>query len=117
MSHASNRTAEQLQENDLLPQVVGKTILTKELATLFGADDKALKTSFGLLTSILDGNGIDTHSGSHGQRSYAEESRDYTFNWVGATTPIPMKTREIMSTMGNRMLFCDVQAERYHARK
>ena len=108
VSHASNKTEEQLGSIDLLPQLVGKTMLTKELATLFGADDKQLKTSFGMLTSVLDGNGLDTHSGTHGQRSYAEESRDYTFNWFGATTPIPVKTREIMSTMGNRMLFCDV---------
>src|ERR1700733_657719 len=94
VSHASNRTAEQLEEIDLLPRLTGKTMLTKELATLFGADDKSLKASFGMLTSVLDGNGLTTNSGTHGQRGYAEESREYTFNWIGATTPIPTKTRE-----------------------
>ena len=105
VSHASNRKEEELEANDLLPQLKDKVMLTKELAPLFRDDDKELRQNFGRLTSVLDGDGYKTHSGVHGARGYTGR---YVFNWVGATTPIPERTHKMMAQLGNRILFHEV---------
>jgi hypothetical protein len=105
VSNAANRTKKQLDEIDLLPRLCDKVMLTKELSPLFSADEKSLTETFGTLTSILDGNGHKTNSGSHGARGYAGK---YMFNWIGATTPIPARTHNLMSQLGNRILFYEL---------
>ena len=102
VSHAANRSTRQLAQIDLLPRVKDKVMLTKELAPLFRGDDKELRKNFARLTSILDGDGYKTNSGTHGGRGY--EGR-YVFHWIGATTPIPEHTHKVMAQLGNRLLF------------
>jgi hypothetical protein len=108
VSHASNRTKEELEGNDLLPQLKDKVMLTKELAPLFRDDDRELRQNFARLTSVLDGDGYKTHSGVHGGRGYTGR---YIFHWVGATTPIPDRTHKVMAQLGNRILFHEVAGE------
>ena len=55
---------------------------------MFGGDDKALREIFGVVTAVLDGKGYKTATGTHGERGY---DGDYRFNWIGATTPIPIR--------------------------
>lgn len=105
VSHAANRSQEELDGIDLLPRIQGKVMLTKELSQLFSNEDKALRQSFGTLTTVLDGNGLKTNSGSQGERGY---EGDYTFNWIGATTPIPSRTHDLMAQLGNRILFYEL---------
>lgn len=105
VSHAANRSTDELNDIDLLPRIRGKVMLTKELSQLFSNEDKALRVSFGTLTSVLDGNGLKTNSGSQGERGY---EGDYTFNWIGATTPIPSRTHDLMAQLGNRILFYEI---------
>ena len=108
VSHAANRTAEQLKTIDLLPRLQDRVMLTKELAPLFRGDERDLRKSFAKLTSVLDGDGYQTNSGEHGERGYVGR---YIFNWVGATTPIPNQTHRIMAQLGNRILFYEVAGE------
>jgi hypothetical protein len=108
VSHASNRTPDELAAIDLLPRIRNRVMLTKELAPLFRNDERELRQNFGRLTSVLDGVGYMTNSGTHGARGYTGR---YMFNWIGATTPIPERTHEIMAQLGNRLLFYEVAGE------
>jgi hypothetical protein len=102
VSHAANRSAEDLAQIDLLPRIKDRVMVTKELAPLFTGDEKELKKNFATLTSVLDGNGYETSSGQHGSRGYAGQ---YLFNWIGENTPIPDRTYRVMAQLGNRILF------------
>ena len=111
VSHASDKSERELEKIDLLPRIVGRCLLVKELAPLFQADEHRLRDNFAKLTSILDGKGHSSDSGSHGKRSVIG---DMTFNWVGATTRIPPRTYDLMGQMGSRLLmyeFPDVNVE------
>ncbi len=101
VSHASDKTERELAKIDLLPRIVGRCLLTKELAPLFQADEHRLRDNFAKLTSILDGKGHSSDSGAHGKRSV---TGDLTFNWIGATTRIPPRTYDLMGRMGSRLL-------------
>lgn len=102
VSNASNRKEEALLKIDLLPKIRGKTMVTKELSALFGEKEDGLIKTFGTLTTVLDGNGLKTSSGTHGERGY---EGNYCFNWIGATTPVPKRVHSCMSQCGNRILF------------
>lgn len=102
VSNASNVKKEKLKDVDLLPKIAGKVMLTKELSSLFGSDDKALREIFGIVTAVLDGKGYKTATGTHGERGY---DGDYRFNWIGATTPIPTRIHNVMAGFGCRLLF------------
>ncbi len=110
VSHAANRKEKHLKEIDLLPKIRDKVMLTKELAPLFRDDEKEMRQNFARLTSVLDGNGYITASGTHGKRGY--DGR-YVFNWIGGTTPIPHRTHKVMAQLGNRILFHEIAAEDY----
>jgi hypothetical protein len=102
VSNASNVRKEKLKDIDLLPKIAGKVMLTKELASMFGSDDKALREMFGIVTAVLDGKGYKTATGTHGERGYVGDLR---FNWIGATTPIPIRIHNVMALFGCRFLF------------
>jgi hypothetical protein len=114
VSHAANRKSSQLEQIDLLPRVNNKMMLTKELAPLFRDDEKELRQNFARLTSVLDGNGYVTASGSHGKRGYQGR---YLFNWLGATTPVPDRTFRVMAQLGNRILFYEIASEEWSEEK
>jgi hypothetical protein len=101
VSHAANVPKEEIKKIDLLPQLADKVLLVKELAPLFRGREDQLRENFGILTAVLDGKGYLSASGVHGTRGY--EGR-CVFNWLGATTPIPRRTDEIMAQLGNRIL-------------
>jgi hypothetical protein len=108
VSHAANRTRVELEGIDLLPRIRNKVMLTKELAPVFRDDERSLRQNFARLTTVLDGNGYQSCSGSQGQRGY---DGDYIFNWIGATTPIPEQTHRVMAQLGNRILFYEVAGQ------
>jgi hypothetical protein len=107
VSHAANKKPEALAKIDLLPKLKDKTLLVKELAPIFRGREDALRENFAILTSVLDGRGLMSASGTHGTRGY--EGR-YVFNWIGGTTPIPPETDRIMSQLGNRMFRYEIVA-------
>lgn len=105
VSHAANVKKEKLKEVDLLPKLKNKVLITKELAPIFRGRDVEIKENFSILISVLDGKGFTSDSGTMGQRGYQEK---IIFNWIGATTPLPVNTHRIMSQLGTRLLFYEV---------
>jgi hypothetical protein len=105
VSHAANIKTKDLEKMDMLPRIVNKVLVTKELAPIFRGREDELKENFSILISVLDGQGFTSDSGMRGRRGYEGK---YIFNWLGATTPLPISTHKIMSQLGTRLLFFEV---------
>jgi hypothetical protein len=70
VSHAANVSRKDLEEVDLLPRIKHKVLITPEMAPIFRGKEDELATRFAILTRVLDGQGLQTDSGTHGQRGY-----------------------------------------------
>ncbi len=68
VSHAANVAREQLEKIDLLPRIRHKVLITPELAPILRGKEDELAKQFSILTRVLDGQGLQTDSGTHGQR-------------------------------------------------
>lgn len=102
VSHAANRSRAALDKVDLLPRIKHKVLVTPELATIFRGREDDLVNQFKIITRVLDGQGLKTDSGTHGQRGY---EGDYLFAWLGCTTPFDAKVWKIMFQLGSRLFF------------
>jgi len=102
VSQAANLTAQQLAGVDLMPKIKDKVLLTPELAPIFRGDDDTLTSTFSTVTRVLDGQGLITHSGTHGRRGSSEP---HLFAWIGCTTPLPERAWRIMGQLGSRLFF------------
>jgi hypothetical protein len=107
VTHAANVAEEKLPKMDLLPKLKDKVLVTKELAAIFRGREDELKENFAMLISVLDGKGFTSDTGMRGQRGYQEA---IIFNWIGATTPLPLRTHRMMSQLGTRLLFFEIPA-------
>jgi hypothetical protein len=107
VSHAANVSAAELESIDMLPKLKDRVLITKELAPIFRGRQDELTSNFSMLISVLDGKGFVSNSGSRGERGY---HGSIVFNWVGATTPIPAETHQLMAQLGTRFLFYEVPA-------
>jgi hypothetical protein len=105
VSHRADLTVKKLQDLDLLPKLVGKTLITAELAPFFRGKRDEMVERFAVLTRILDGDGYQTDSGAQGQRGYSGKC---VFRWLGATTPLEEAAVEAMGLLGPRLLFFEV---------
>ncbi len=108
VSNAINVKKEQLKEIDLLPRIRYKLFLIRDLAPLFGERDDDLLKSLGLLTRVLDGEGLQTDSGVHGQREYVG---DYLFMLVAGSTPIQPRVWKTMGNLGARLFFLNMNSK------
>lgn len=110
VSHAANRSREALAKVDLLPRIKHKVLVTPELATIFRGKEDDLVNQFKIITRVLDGQGLKTDSGTHGQRGY---EGDFLFAWLGCTTPFDAKVWRVMAQLGSRLFFLvmDTQTE------
>ena len=102
VSHAANVGKAKLAEVDLLPRIRHRVLITPELAPLFRGKEDELSKQFGILIRVLDGQGLQTDSGTHGQRGY---QGDYLFAWLGCTTPFPERIWNLMAQLGSRLFF------------
>lgn len=68
VSHAANVPKTKLAQVDLLPRIRHRLLLTPELAPIFRGKDEDLVKRFAILIRVLDGQGLTTDSGTHGQR-------------------------------------------------
>ena len=102
VSHSAKATKKQLQEIDLLPRIRDKVLLTPELATIFRGKPDDLAVRFSIITRVLDGQGLTTDSGTHGQRGY---TGDCLFAWIGCTTPFSSSVWRVMGQLGSRLFF------------
>ncbi|MCX6715675.1 MAG: bifunctional DNA primase/polymerase [Candidatus Taylorbacteria bacterium] len=73
VSNSANVKKEKLGEIDLLPRIQYRMFLIRDMATLFAKRDEDLNELLGILTRVLDGEGLNTDSGVHGQREYNGE--------------------------------------------
>lgn len=102
VSHNSNLSEEELQEQDLLPKMKNKLFLVSELNPLLTTKDDELANTIGIITRIADGNGYYSDTGSRGHRGYPGP---LMFVWVGAAVDIPYKVHKILSTLGPKLYF------------
>lgn len=102
ISNSSNVKREQLGDIDLLPRVRYKLFLVRDLATIFSKRDDDLNECLGILTRVLDGEGLKTDTGVHGQRQYTGE---WLFMILAASTPIPSRIWKMMGSLGSRLFF------------
>lgn len=109
VSHATNVKKENLHENDLLPKIKDKCLITPELAPLFESQRDKLIENFAMLTRVLDGEGLNRSTGSHGHRGY---SGDYKFIWIGSSTPLRASVWNVMGKIGNRMFFLNMHEKK-----
>jgi hypothetical protein len=102
VSQAANREAKALEKVDLLPRIRHRVMVTPELAPIFRGKEDELVPRFTILTRVLDGQGLLTDAGTHGQRGYRG---DYLFSWLGCTTPFDEKVWRVMAQLGSRLFF------------
>ena len=102
VSNATNVKKEELSKIDLLPRIRYKTLIVRDFATIFGEREEDLLKTMGILTRILDGEGLQTDSGIHGQRQYVGE---YLFMLLAASTPIRPRVWKLMGNLGSRLFF------------
>ncbi len=107
VSNATNVKKERLKEIDLLPRLKYKLFLIRDLSTLFSKRDDDLNECLGLLTRVLDGEGLNTDSGVHGQRQYVGE---YLFMVLAGSTPIPPRVWKMMGSLGSRLFFLNINS-------
>ncbi len=108
VSNASNVKKKDLTKIDLLPRLKYKMFLLRDLSTLFSKRDDDLNECLGLLTRVLDGEGLNTDSGVHGQRQYVGE---YLFMILAGSTPIPPRVWKMMGNLGSRLFFLSLNTK------
>lgn len=106
VSHSANVGEEELENVDLLPKLKDNVLITPELAPLFEAPKDKMIDNFAMLTRVLDGEGLNRDSGTHGHRGY---TGDYKFVWLGASTPLRASVWNIMGKIGNRLFFLNMR--------
>ena len=107
VSNAANVKLEKLGDIDLLPRIRHKTLVIRDMSSIFGERDDDLLKSMGIMTRVLDGEGYQTDSGVHGQRQYVG---DYVFQMLAASTPIPSRVFKIMANFGSRLFFVSLDS-------
>ncbi len=105
VSNATNVKKKDLAKIDLLPRVRYKMLLVRDFSTIFSKRDDDLNECLGLLTRILDGEGLNTDSGVDGQRQYVGE---YLFMMLAGSTPIPPRVWKMMGNLGSRLFFLNM---------
>lgn len=107
VSHAANVPKKKLSEVDLLPKIKGKVLIVRDLATIFGEREEDLLKNLGVLTRVLDGEGLELDSGLHGKRGY---KGDYCFMLLAGSTPIPPRVWKMSGNLGSRLFFSQIRS-------
>jgi hypothetical protein len=102
VSHNTNMTEEELQQNDLLPKIKDKFFMVPELSPLFTSREEDLENIIGMIVRIGDGEGYTSASGAKGVRGY---EGPIMFCWIGAAASIPYKIHKQLSKLGPKMYF------------
>jgi len=109
VSNAANVAKDKLAKLDLLPRIRRRMFLVRDMATIFSARDDDLMKNMGILTRVLDGEGLSTDTGIHGRRALRG---DYLFMMLAASTPIPPRVWKVMGTLGQRIFFLGLHLKR-----
>lgn len=106
-SHMAGKRKADLEKDDLLTRIKDKIFLTPDLAPLFSARDEDIVENFGTLTRLLDGKGLKTSSGVHGERS----SGPVFFVWIGAAVEVSKNIWNLIAKLGPKMFFLRVHLD------
>ena len=101
LSHYSTNSEEELQNNDLIPKMKDKMLLTSEISPIINTNEDDLRKTLGIITRLVDGKGYQSHSGTHGHRGYPP----MMFTWIGAGIEIPSKMWTMLSQLGFKLYF------------
>ena len=107
VSHAANIPKKKLSEVDLLPKIKNKVLIIRDMATIFGEREEDLLKNLGVLTRVLDGEGLEIDSGLHGKRGYRG---DYCFMLLAGSTPLPPRVWKMSGNLGSRLFFCQIRS-------
>jgi len=102
VTNIAGRTEDQLKKIDLLPKIKDKTLLIREMGCINNAQEERLRQLLGILTRVLDGEGLIRDSGTHGERGY---SGKFLFSMIFASTPFQLNVWKAMAGLGHRMYF------------
>ena len=108
ISNATNVKKHELPKIDLLPRLRYKMFLIRDLSVIFSKPEESLNECLGILTRVLDGEGLNTDSGAHGQRYYVGE---YLFMILAGSTPVPPRVWKMMGNLGSRLFFLNMGAK------
>jgi len=106
-SHMAGKRKADLEKDDLLTRIKDQIFLTPDLAPLFSARDEDIVENFGTLTRLLDGKGLKTSSGVHGERS----SGPVFFVWIGAAVEVSKNIWNLIAKLGPKMFFLRVHLD------
>lgn len=105
VSHSANRKEEDLEKNDMLPQIQYRTMIIRDLAPIFAKRDEDVQAMLGIMIRVLDGEGLETNSGLYGKRGYVG---DFLFMLLSASTPIRPRIWKVMGNLGSRLFFLNI---------
>lgn len=105
VSHYANKTSEDLRQTDLLPQIKGKVLLISDFGVILGKRKEDKASNLSILTRVLDGKGLATNTGVHGQRIY---DGDYMFSMLGGSTPFGYNLWNEIGRFGTRLFFLNM---------
>lgn len=100
-SHYASKRKDDLEKDDLISKIKDMMFLTPELAPLFSARDEDVLANIGIITRLLDGHGLKTVSGVHGERS----SGPVFFVWIGAAVDVSKNIWNLIAQLGPKMFF------------
>lgn len=101
----AGKSEEKLKEIDLLPRIRNRVLAIPEMASIMSDSEDELRRRLGVLTRVLDGEGLKMNTGVHGARGY---SGDYSFMMLGASTPFPLRVWKAMTGFGHRLFFLNL---------
>lgn len=109
VSAGSSKSNGNSGNNDLLPQLEGRTLAVRDANTLFTGSEQTIRSRWGKLARTMDGDGYYRQTATHGKAGYD----DIRFNFIGATTPLSPRAWRMMGNVGQRLLFVEWPDEEY----
>ena len=104
LTQSANVKKKDLNKVDLLPKIVYRVMQIPEMAPTFNEAKEILMQNYALMARLLDGDGLVTAGGIHGERRV---TGDYLFGLLGATTPLSQTAWNTFSKVGSRFLFLE----------
>jgi|GEM_PF-4763427 len=102
VTHSARHSTKSLRNIDLLPKIRNKGMFTSNADRIFLGNKPTVKDNIGMLDTVLEGNGYESHSAVHGVRGY---TGNYNFVWLGTINPVNRHVYEVIGEMNNKPLF------------
>jgi hypothetical protein len=101
--YADDVSKDEANDRALFKLVKHQVLMTGDLGPLFrGGDAETRQALYSLIPPWMDGSGLVFAVGTHGMIG---TKGDFSFVWMGGTTPLHTSTWRAMATVGPRLLF------------